>query len=370
MAAVLFGMTLGAIPLVGCGDDAPDTDKAASPSPVQQELQIGLPRPFELGLSSFPPESTESAYEKTFELAGEAGEIVLIQRTPPWKEFLPGGSLSRDTENVTRTEVLLAEENNLQIFLGIDPTDPADRGKLNLPEEMQGKGFGDEDVRLAFIAYVKYVTLNYKPRYLAIGLEVNMYYREQPDDFDNFVSLYQEAYDEVKRISPDTFVFPTFQLEEMLSLLSPSATNAQQWQLLKRFEGKMDVMALTTYPSFVFDKPEAIPTNYLGQVGKYTNLPVAIAAAGYSSGPGRDGLNEGSEGQQASFLRWLIAQASQLKMPFVVWNLITDPVEATPPPFDLYNNIGLRRADGSAKPAWDFWVETAARPLEPFETHE
>jgi hypothetical protein len=33
------------------------------------------------------------------------------------------------------------------------------------------------------------------------------------------------------------------------------------------------------------------------------------------------------------------------------------------PPLDLLQNIGLHRADGSAKPAWDVWTQEAERPL-------
>jgi hypothetical protein len=200
-------------------------------------MDVGLPRPFELGLSSFPSEPTEESYEKAFALAGEVGELILIQRAPPWEEFAAGGTLSKNTQETTQEEVLLAEENNLDIFFGIDPTDSADRGRLqDLPDKLRGKNFADKEVRDALIAYVKYVALNYKPKYLAIGIEMNMYYERQPDDFDNFVSLYFEAYDVVKSLSPDTLVFPTFQLEAMQNLLSADDGALPEWHLLRRFE--------------------------------------------------------------------------------------------------------------------------------------
>jgi len=351
--------------LAACGGNGnQDQGAATTPSPVPRDVQEGSPRSFELGLSSSPTEPTEASYKKAFALAGQVGELILIQRAPPWQEFVSGGELSKNCQDTTQEEKRLAEENRLGIFFGVDPTDPADRGRLQaLPESLAGKSFADKEVRDAFIAYVKYVALNYKPQLLALGIEINMYYEQQPDDFDNFVSLYFEAYDAVKEISPDTLIFPTFQLEAMQNLLSPDSESVPEWSLLQRFEPKLDLVAVSTYPSFVFDSPDGIPSDYFSQIKSYTSKPIAIASAGYSSGPGRNGVNEGTEASQAEFVRRLLLEAERLEMPFVVWLAGCDPAVPADPPFDLYAHTGLCRSDGSPKPAWQVWAQQAAHPL-------
>jgi hypothetical protein len=357
--ALLFPL---AILLAACIENgSPGQNASPTSSPAPRDVQKGDPRPFRLGLGSFPAEPTETSYKKAFALAGEVGELVLIQRAPPWQEFVSGGTLSKNTQETTQEEKKLAEENRLGIFFGIDPTDPADRSRL---QGLAGKNFADKEVREAFIAYVKYVALNYRPQLLALGVEINMYYEQQPDDFENFLSLYFEAYDAVKSISPDTLVFPTFQLEAMQNLLSSNSDAAPEWSLLQRFEPKLDVVALSTYPSFAFASPDDIPEDYFNQIGNYTNKPIAIASAGYSSGPGRDGLNEGTETAQAAFIRRLLLEADHLTMPFVIWLEGTDPGIPADPPFDLYAHTGLCRSDGSHKPAWQIWAGQASRPLE------
>jgi hypothetical protein len=143
-----------------------------------------------MGVSSQPVQTSERAYRDAFEVAEAAGEVVLIQRAPPWSEFVPGGSISSRTGQLTRLEKDLAEEHDLKLFLAVDPTMPGDRSQLaNLPEDLAGEGFANEEVRAAFIAYAKYLALNYKPAYLALGVEVDMIYRARGDgSFRNFIS--------------------------------------------------------------------------------------------------------------------------------------------------------------------------------------
>src|SRR3990170_6777143 len=97
-------------PLAG-GDDAPP-----APAPAGE----GQPRPFAMGLSALPAEPGDQAFRDAFDLADEAGEVVLIQRPPPWADFLPGASISEQTKRLTRFEKELARENNLRLFLAIE----------------------------------------------------------------------------------------------------------------------------------------------------------------------------------------------------------------------------------------------------------
>src|SRR3972149_971145 len=112
-----------AVALLACGDD-----DSPAPAPAGE----GQPRPFAMGLPGFEKE--------------------------------------------------LARENNLRLFLAIDPTEPGDRGRLaNLPDELRGRDFSDAGVRAAFIAYAKYLAFNYKPAYPAPGVEGDMFYVRRGD---------------------------------------------------------------------------------------------------------------------------------------------------------------------------------------------
>jgi hypothetical protein len=360
MNRILLFVCLALVAAVACrGAASPRLLPTIPPKPAP----LGEPRSFQMGISSLPPELTETSYERTFALAASAGDMILIQRVLPWKEML-SGHLSDDTVKSTRRETELARQYGLRLFIAIDPTDPAQgRAQLaGLPSELRGAGFGDDNVQRAFLAYARYVATNYQPDYLALGVEINSYQRANPKDFERFVQLYHEAYLAVKEISPNTLVFPTFQLEELQGLLPTDNPQPAQWFLINRFEPDLDLLAVSTYPTTAYGGLDQLPESYLAQLSSYTHRPIAIAGTGYPStatGPNATA----SEQDPADYLRRILDSAQQLSMPFVVWFVGQDPTFTSAPPLDRLQSMGLLAQDGSPKQAWQVWQTTARRPL-------
>jgi hypothetical protein len=324
----------------------------------------GSTRHFMMGFSTVPRELNADAYADTFDLASKYGEIVLIQRTPPWSDFLPGASVGDDTAKTTASEKSSITSKKLKLFFAIDPTDGSTgRDRLaDLPSSLSGKGFGDADVRAAFIAYARYVAINYKPAYLALGVEMNQYYEKNKADWPNFKSVYAQAYDEVKKISPDTQVTVTFQYEDLQGLLPTADSHFADWQLLRAFDPKLDILTISTYPSFAFASAAAIPQDYYSQLQAFTDRPIAIAEMGYASEVGASGVNSGTESDQDAYLKRVLSDADDLEMPFVVWFAGWDPTFAKDSAYSVFQHIGLLRADNSEKPAWQAWAQAAKRP--------
>lgn len=349
-------MGLGIVACSGATQDEPPPTATGS----------GLPRTFAMGLSSLPPELTEESYANAFKLAASTGEVILIRRTPPWEELLTDRSFpSACTTENTRREIALADQYGLDIFVAIDTADITEGcgQAAELPAELRGAGFADQQVREAFIQYAQYVVVNYQPSYLALGVEVNTLEQENPEDFEQFVSLYNEAYDAVKALSPETLVFPTFQLEMLGGDLPSDRPRRTQWHLISRFASRMDLLAVSSYPSLAFSDPEQIPADYYLQLASYSDRPIAIADMGYASGLGTTENGAATEAQQAAFLRRTLNDAQQLAMPLVVWFVGQDTTFTSKPPFDVLQQIGLRRQDGTPKSAWREWERTARQPL-------
>lgn len=355
----LAAIAVALITTTACGGSG--SGRTAPPVPE------GPARSFLMGFSSLPRELSADSYADTIDFAGDNGDLVLIQRTVPWSNFFPGATISDETANNTASERDAIADNDLSLFFAIDPTDGASgRDRLiDLPVSHTGKRFDDPDVRTAFVSYAEYVAINYKPAYLALGVEMNLYYEKNRDDFENFKTLYSAAYDVVKAASPQTQVTVTLQYEDLQALLPREDTHFADWQLVRAFEPKMDVTAISTYPSFAFADPASIPANYYSQLRAFTDHPIVIAEMGFSSAPGQQGLNSGSEPAQAAFVERVLDDAEALPIEAVVWFAIWDPTYARDTAFSAFQSIGLRRADDTGKPAWNAWAAAARRPYQP-----
>lgn len=315
-----------------------------------------------MGVSSVPQQPTDDSYKEAFEFARSAGEVIMIQRAPPWSEFVPGASISERTERLTRFERELAKDNKLKLFLAIDPTDPADRGRLAaLPDDLRGRDFADARVRSAFISYAKYLALNYKPAYLALGVEVDMFFNRRGDaGFRNFQSLYFEAYDAVKDVSPATLVFPTFQYESLRAIINTGEAIQPAWPLIGRFEPKIDALAVSSFPGFAYARPEGMAADYYAELRARSQKPLILASIGWSSAAAAGG--EGSDQDQASYLSRTLSEAEALGVTLVVWYLGRDLQNTALPAFEPLAATGLRDAGGKPKPSWTVWRIYQARP--------
>jgi hypothetical protein len=207
--------------------------------------------------------------------------------------------------------------------------------------------------------------LNYKPDYMALGVEMNLYAAQNEEDFENFKSLYTQAYQAVKAKSPGTQVTVTLQYEDLQGLLPREDRHFAEWYLVDAFEPQTDFTAISTYPSFAFPNAAAIPENYYSQLRAFTDKPIVIAEMGYATTPGAQGVNSGTEEDQSAFVERILDEAEALEMPFVVWFAIWDPTYARDTAFGAFQSIGLLRDDDTEKPAWAHWAMNARRPYEP-----
>jgi len=355
--------------LWGCTGKEEDNDGVNEPPPGPEVVRpepTGEPRTVRLGFSTLPPERTTESYVQAFATAAQYGDLVLIQRTPPWEDFLPGRGISATTTETAKLETRLLEQyRHLRLFYAIDPTDGAvERTRIaNLPGGIDPEvGFADPDLREAFIAYTTYVVKTYEPDYLAIGVEVNMLYERKPAQFEAFVSLYQEAYQVAKRTRPETKVFPTFQLEDLEGTFDD--IHPPHWEVLDYFKGMMDVLAISTYP-FLGDVTGAsgIREDYFSQLRERFDGEIIISETAYPSAPVEGKSAMGTEEEQAAYLARVLQEAETHGFSAVIWFAALDPSFAAGSGASVFSDIGLRRSDGSNKLGWALWEEWARRPL-------
>lgn len=202
---------------------------------------------------------------------------------------------------------------------------------------------------------------DYSAHYLALALEVNVY-RIAPgaeSDFNNFVTFYKSLYDDIKALYPDTLVFVTFQLEHTKGLGDTSWGYSvdEQWDILNAFDGKLDLVAFTSYPEFGYDTPQQIPNTYYSSIianlpANLRNIPLAFVEIGWSS--------RSSEQAQVDFLRRFLTLTSNLDIEYANWVFMHDESAS---PVNEKLSIGLKSHDGSVtKLIWNEWKALKEKP--------
>ena len=131
------------------------------------------------------------------------------------------------------------------------------------------------------------IVREFHPHYLGLASEINTYADTHPDDFPNFLSLYNSVYDQVKAEAPDTQIFVTFQWEELNNLIQQVAKGRTprqtDWNQLEIFEPKLDVWAISSYPFIVYKCGADIPADYYTPLLAQTSKQLGVAEGGFSS---------------------------------------------------------------------------------------
>jgi hypothetical protein len=345
---------------------------ACQSEPIETNVDIrertleGDPRGFMLGFSDIPSDLTDEAYIATYDLVADYGEVLLIQRIPAWSTFMSGPTTSGRIADQAEAERDAARIRNLSLVVALDPFDPTNRARLNmLPDTHAGRDLSDPELRSAFVNEAVFIAREMRPDYLVLGMDVNVAFERNPNGYRLFVETYREAYAAVKEIAPDLPVLVSFQYEELLGIMPDLPPHAPRWELLRDFEGALDLLGITSYPSFVYSQARRVPPDYYLDIARHTDLPVAFLSVGYSSAPGRDGINSSTPDEQRRFLQRLVEDVDRLGSPMLIWFAARDLLFAETPPYDLIASLGLQAGDGEGKQAWPVWETASNRPFDP-----
>jgi hypothetical protein len=223
----------------------------------------------------------------TYKRIGEHADVVLLQQSIPWQDFVDSTDGESQTITDLTNQMILCDQNGLEAIFVVDPLNGLNRREFaDLPWGWEAS-FANPDIRSAFRNFTLRILREYHPRYLGLASEINTYADAFPEDFPNYVSLYNEVYAAVKTESPETQVFVTFQWEDLNNLYetanegrTPYHTN---WELVDVFEPNLDLWVISTYPFGAFRSATEIPDNYYTPLLTRTSKILAVAEGGFSS---------------------------------------------------------------------------------------
>ncbi len=185
-----------------------------------------------------------------------------------------------------------------------------------------------------------------RPRYLSLGNEVNRWYEKYghdgPNGFTNYVSLYEEIYETVHELSPDTRIFCVFAREIV------SENHEANLEVLRLFDAnKMDLLVFTSYP-FALGRthPAMIPDDYYSIASNY----MPGKAFGFSEIAWASLEALGGEQAQADFIVQATTRLTRdrgINLHLFGWSWLHDLNEN--------DAVGLIKIDGTEKLAYAAW---------------
>lgn len=300
-----------------------ESDQRLTPDP--KEAPFGTyftPRNF--------PESfiqlTDNDVKEYFRLNAEIGSHVAIIHHWP-DHFL---------ELQTETILQQSHEHGFAFILTFDPLEGATRATPNIPESVTGDSFANKDVREAYT--LKALELaSWEPDLLLLGAEVNLLLHEgNHEEYGYFLSLVRETQQAIKEIYPEQDISISFQWDIL--------RQEQNFEVLEDF-AFLDVYSFTSYPSILqAETVEDLPRNYYADIRNH--LPeerIVISEIAWHS--------SSSEREQAAFVKALPQLLGTVNPEYVSYFFLFDmPPSFLPDP--IFRSLGLRQANGAAKPAW------------------
>lgn len=325
----------------GCVSDSGDIVPQVEETPAKE------PRNFYLGFVPTPKNIPETTWEDTIAAYEETGELAEV--TMVWTGT-----------NIGQTEKL--KQNKLINGLGVYGLKPVLTLNVATIREVPGSGLkyvidapenvnadlSDPEFKKLWIEEAKNLAEEFKPEYISLGNEINDYFYLYPEQLDDYLSLYDEAYAEIKKVSPDTRVFVVFSYDHLI--------DNNQWDLFDTFNSRVDLVGITTYPWKQFDDPSDIPNDYYSRLEEYTDKPIAFTEIGWISSSSLGS----SEKEQAEFLNRFLALTESMDIEMINWLFLHEPeltgviASVTEPET---STISLKNRDGSKKEIYDSWLE-------------
>ena len=211
---------------------------------------------------------------------------------------------------------------------------------IDAPEGVVAKASNPEFRRL-WVDEARNLAREFQPEYLSLGNEINDYFYFNPDDLEDYLTLFDEAYSAIKQVSPNTRVMVVFSYTHLI--------DSDQWGLFDRFD-RVDLIGLTTYPWKHFNSPDEIDRDYYSKLNQYITKPVAFTEIGWA----------GDETEQAEFLVRFLELTKDINMEMVNW-LFLHEIELEGIGRSVFSpestTIALKKADGTRKEIYDVWLD-------------
>ena len=331
-------------------------------------------RSFAMGWGFTPPVPSVEAVIDIIPRIAEVSEFTIIQREVPWSRLKAGVGINQVLDEDWDGLVQYLRGNDLQLVILIDPLNGLDRTEEANEARANGVTLLDTGARATHEAFVLEVARRYQPEYLGLASEINtLAAHGDPQLYAALRDMINGLLPRLREVSPDSKLFVSHQVDDAWGLSGRPSNVEDQFKLVHDFPGT-DVVGLSSYPGFFWDRPEDIPGGYYERYVTESGRPVIQVEGGWSTertswmAPTR----EASPASQARYLQRLWQLLDEVDAELLVLLTYAD-LDLSWPEWGLseddhagllnFARMGIVDTSLRPKPSFSVWASMYALPL-------
>lgn len=320
-------------------------------------------RTWQMGLATMPPVPTVDAVLQGIDLFDERAELAVFHEEMPWTDLLSGMTAEQILVRDKTALVAHLKSRGLEIAFVLDLTDGLSRADEAPQLRTLGRSLAEPAVQQKAREYALAVDMLLEPVMLGLAAETNLIRLAAPAPvYDAVVTTANAMAQDLTAANSPAMLFVSVQVETAWGLLQSTPFVGIDEDLVDFPFAQ--AIGLSSYPYFVFDEPENVPTDYYARLLLGTSLPAFVSEGGWTSASVGTVLS--SPTAQARYLR---KQAELLdSIDAIAWlHLLFADLDLTqwpgplPPNLPLFTSTGLCDSSFAQKPALAVWDEVFAR---------
>jgi len=322
-----------------------------------------------MGFTGFPHDITQPAVTEARKFCRTHGDIIAHHMEGvPWTECAGNQPFSEKLRSEWKGKKEATAEEG-QVYVAISPG----RGDLKVADhslpldaKLKGKPYDDPLVIEAYLEYCRRAIDFFQPDYLAIGIEVNDFYKNAgPKVWRSYVVLHTQVYQALKKDHPDLPIFASLTLHNLLNV--EGAKRAEYVDAFRQILPYCDVIAVSYYPFIQGGTTEIKAAfEWLTDTFDHEDKPYAFVETGEAAEQMRLGAFgvtiRGTAEKQYGYLIELLHFAQTNDTEFVIWFIHRDydpmweKIRAhAPEAHGAWRDSGLMDETGKTRPAMLAW---------------
>jgi len=337
------------------------------------QYQFNNPRHFHMGFTTWQFGPNYADRIATYDFISKNADLYSEQfdHYIPWQALINNQPLPKDlTDDIASRLSLKPSGKKLLLSISL----------LNIPRDgllpdIDGTipaytSISDSVIANAYIKYVRFLTDEFHPDYLVIGMEVNEFRIKKPDQWNAYLQLTGTVASQLKQ------VYPTLKLSSSITLhnwYQPNVTNPDAFiKEMTDYENAQDFVAISFYP---FLKGLSTNTDFqkaFDFLHAQAKKPIAFTETGHIaetlSVPSYNLYVSTDVCQQNSYLETLFTNANEHNYEFIVWWTHRDYdalwqtfPDSTKDLGKLWKDTGLVDELGNERPAMKTWRAALAK---------